>query len=436
MAAAVTVPRLGWSMEEGVLLEWLKQDGELVRPGDPLFVLESEKAAETIEAIDGGILRLPSGGPQPGDRVQVGQVLAHLVAEGEIAPMVTVKQETTGTAAAPKKGCAPAGPAARRTARAMNVDLAAVSGSGPGGRITEADVARHRQTPRKQAVTPRARRVARELGVDWQSVHGSGRHGRIRERDIRARANISQTPHPQPLSPKGRGEQAGQLIPHTQTRRSIAARMVAGVTQAAPVTLTTKADATNLVNVRAQFRASSTDGKLVPSYTDLLVKLTATALRQHPLLQAQWHDDGLFVPERIDIAIAVDADAGLLVPVVRGADRLTLREVTVRSQELISAARAGKLTAEQMRDATFTISNLGSLGIDAFTPIIHLPQCAVLGIGRIVREPAVVGDAIVPRERITLSLTFDHRVVDGAPAARFLDTLRRAIETPLPSLLP
>src|SRR5262249_24979189 len=150
------------------------------------------------------------------------------------------------------------------------------------------------------------------------------------------------------------------------------------------------------------------------SYTDLIVKLTANALRQHALLQAQWRDDGLFVPERIDIAIAVDSDAGLLVPVVRGADRLTLREVTVRSQGLISAARAGKLTAEQMRDATFTISNLGSLGIDAFTPIIHLPQCAVLGIGRITREPAVVGDAILPRERMTLSLTFDHRVVDGA----------------------
>jgi pyruvate dehydrogenase E2 component (dihydrolipoamide acetyltransferase) len=212
--------------------------------------------------------------------------------------------------------------------------------------------------------------------------------------------------------------------------------MVAGVTQAAPVTLTTKADATNLVNVREQFRAAAGDDRFVPSYTDLLVKLTASALRQHPLLQAQWRDDGLFVPDRIDIALAVDTDAGLLVPVVRGADRLTLREVTVRSGELVSDARAGKLTAEQMRDATFTISNLGGLGIDAFTPIIHLPQCAVLGIGRIVREPAVVGDAMVPRERMTLSLTFDHRVVDGAPAARFLDTLRRAIETPVPLLLP
>jgi pyruvate dehydrogenase E2 component (dihydrolipoamide acetyltransferase) len=262
--------------------------------------------------------------------------------------------------------------------------------------------------------------VARELGVAWQGLRGSGRHGRIRERDVRAQSS-------------GAG---GRLIPHTPTRRTIAARMVAGVTLAAPVTLTTKADATNLVNIREQFRAASADDALVPSYTDLLVKLTAAALRQHPLLQAQWRDDGLFVPERIDIAIAVDTDAGLLVPVVRGADRLTLREVTACCRELVSAARAGKLTAEQMRDATFTISNLGSLGIDAFTPIIHLPQCAVLGVGRIVREPAVVGDAIVPRDRMTLSLTFDHRVVDGAPAARFLDTLRRAIEAPVPLLLP
>src|SRR5262249_10177954 len=212
---------------------------------------------------------------------------------------------------------------------------------------------------------------------------------------------------------------------------TIAARMVAGVTQAAPVTLTTKADATNLVNVREQFRAA--DANALPSYTDLLVKLTAMSLRQHPLLQAQWRDEGLFVPERIDIAVAVDTDTGLLVPVIRGADRLPLRDVTSRSRELVALARAGQLTAEQMRDATFTISNLGGLGVDAFTPIIHLPQCAVLGVGRIVREPAVVGDAIVPRDRLTLSLTFDHRVVDGAPAARFLDTLRRAVEAPLPS---
>jgi pyruvate dehydrogenase E2 component (dihydrolipoamide acetyltransferase) len=211
--------------------------------------------------------------------------------------------------------------------------------------------------------------------------------------------------------------------------------MVSGVTQAASVILTTRADATELVKSRNRVKAGATSpGAVIPSYTDLILKLTAVALRQHPLLQAQWRDDGLFVPERIDIAIAVDTDAGLLVPIVRGVDKLTVSEITSQSNELVTLARAGRLKAEQMREATFTVSNLGQFGVDAFTPIIHLPQCAVLGIGRIRREPAVEDDQIVPRDRMTLSLTFDHRIVDGAPAARFLDAIRTSIEQPNQSL--
>jgi pyruvate dehydrogenase E2 component (dihydrolipoamide acetyltransferase) len=172
----------------------------------------------------------------------------------------------------------------------------------------------------------------------------------------------------------------------------------------------------------------------VPGYTDLIVKLTAAALRQHPLLKAQWRDDGLWVPDAIHIAVAVDTDAGLLAPVLRDADRQSLSALATRLGELIDLARAGRLGAESMRDATFTVTNLGMFGVDAFTPIIHLPQCAVLGLGRIVREPAVVGEQVAIRDLITLSLTFDHRVVDGAPAARFLDTVRRSIEQPGPLL--
>jgi pyruvate dehydrogenase E2 component (dihydrolipoamide acetyltransferase) len=250
-----------------------------------------------------------------------------------------------------------------------------------------------------------------ELGVDWHHLHGSGRNGRIRERDVRAATTTSE----------------GRLVPHTPTRRTIAGRMVAGVTQAAPVTLTTKADATAHVAWRNQAKLG---GPVVPSYTDAIVKLTALALRDHPLLQAQWRDEGLWLPARIDVAIAVDTDAGLLAPVVRGADRLSLGEVAHLSRELTVQARAGRLTGEQMREATFTVTNLGMFGIDAFTPIVHLPQCAVLGVGRIVREPAIVAEQIVPRDLLTLSLTFDHRIVDGAPAARFLDAVRRGIERP------
>jgi pyruvate dehydrogenase E2 component (dihydrolipoamide acetyltransferase) len=272
----------------------------------------------------------------------------------------------------------------------------------------------------RPAISPRARRVARQLGVDWSGLQGSGWTGRIRERDIRAVANQAA---------------AGRLIPHTPLRRTLAARMVAGVMQAAPVTLTVKANATSLVGLRRQYRDASS-GEAVPGYTDLFVKAAAMALRRHPLLQAQWRDEGLFVPQRVDIAFAVDTEAGLLAPVIRDADRLTVREVAAASRELIELARAGKLPAERMRDATFTVSNLGMFGVDAFTPIINLPQCATLGVGRIVREPAVVEDAVVPRDMVTLSLTFDHRIVDGAPAARFLDELRQSIEQPAAWLLP
>jgi pyruvate dehydrogenase E2 component (dihydrolipoamide acetyltransferase) len=371
-------------MDEGVFVEWLKRDGEPVQPGDGLFVLESDKATETIDALDAGLLRLGPTGPKPGDRVKVGQVLAHLAAVGEVLPTETRVQKPEVREAVPIP---------------LPVPPAEGTSAAPS---------------RRRAISPRARRVARHMGIDWSALQGSGRNGRIRERDVRTWAATASE---------------GRLIPHMKARLVIAARMVAGVTQAAPVTLTTRADATNLVAWRRQLQAAATSpGAIVPGYTDLIVTLSAAALRQHPLLQAQWRDEGLFVPARIHIAIAVDTEAGLFAPVLRNADRLTVQQIAASSHELISAARTGRLSADQMRDATFTVTNLGMYGVDAFTPIVHLPQSAVLGVGRIVREPAVVGDVVVPRDRLTLSLTFDHRVVDGAPAARFLDTLRQGVE--------
>ena len=384
MAIEIIVPRLGWSMEEGTFSGWLKEDGERIQPGDALFVLESDKSAEQIEAVDAGILRLPADGPT-----------ARRHGEGRAGARPSRRR---GRGMPPSSR---SGEPSRTTGAAR---LAAPTSSSP--------VSRPR---RERAISPRARRACRELGIDWSDLSGSGRNGRIRERDVRAAG----------------ARPDGHLIPHTTIRRTIAARMVAGFTQAAPVTLTAKIDATNLVGLRAQFKtAASQKDDLVPSYTDVIVKLTAAALRQHPLLQAQWREDGLFVPERIDMAVAVDTEAGLLVPVLRAVDRLTLRQIAARSRELIEQARAGRLAADDMRDATFTVSNLGNFGIDSFTPIIHLPQCAVLGIGRIVREPAVRGDRIVPCDMLTLSLTFDHRVVDGRRRRGSSRRLRSYLENP------
>jgi pyruvate dehydrogenase E2 component (dihydrolipoamide acetyltransferase) len=221
----------------------------------------------------------------------------------------------------------------------------------------------------------------------------------------------------------------GTLLPVTQIRRTIAARMLESRRTAAPVTLTTTVDATNLVNLRAQFRAA---GGIVPSYTDFLVRLVSLSLGKHPMLTGQWTDAGIRLPAAIHIGIAVDTDVGLLVPVLRDVPSLGIRELAAAAGELIERARAGGLSGADMQGGCFTVSNLGAFGIDAFTPIINPPECAVLGVGRIAKRPAVVGDAVVPRDQVTLNLTFDHRIVDGAPAARFLQALGQAVENPGP----
>lgn len=381
MPIPVTVPRLGWNMEEGTFVEWLKADGDAVRPGDVVFRLEGEKAVEEVESLDGGVLHVPAGGPRPGDRVAVGAVIAYLLQPGEEPPI------------------APTAPVVPRGEKPVE------PGPSPGPvEMTRA----HLPAP---AISPRARRLARRLGIDWSNLPGSGRTGRIRERDVAAAAD--------------------RVIPLTPVRRIIAARMVESRQTTAPVTLTTAVDATNLVSLRRQLRAAADAGP-VPSYTDFFVKLAAVALRQHPLLAARWTDAGLVPAGRIDVGFAVDADAGLLVPVVRDVPALGLRELAARSRELTDRARRGELHAGEMRGGCFTVTNLGGYGIDAFTPVINPPECAVLGVGRIDRRPVMDGDRVVGRDVVTLSLTFDHRVVDGGPAARFLQTLARCVEDPGP----
>ena len=208
----------------------------------------------------------------------------------------------------------------------------------------------------------------------------------------------------------------------------------------APVTLISSVDATNLVNLRQQFKAvageQGTAGAGSIGYTDIVVKLTALALERHPVLNSRWDGDRILIFRGIHIGIAVDTDAGLLVPVIRDVPGLTLREVAARSQDLVARARRRALKVEELQGGTFTITNLGPFGIEAFTPIINAPQCAVLGMGRIIRQPVAIEPQIAFRDRLTLSLTFDHRIVDGAPAARFLQTLCGLLENPSPWLMP
>lgn len=413
MAIPIPIPRLGWNMEEGKFGGWLKRDGDPVRPGEPLFTLESEKATEEVEGLDAGFLRIPLDGPKPGDVLTVGTVIGYVVARAD-EELPSLKQEVPAAPASEPV----ASPAVRRLARERGIDLRQIVGSGPGGRISAGDLApatRESERPEKAGSSPRARRAAKELGIDWTLLTGTGKNGRIRERDVRA--TVDRQP-------------AGRVAPLTAMRRTIAARMLESQRTSAPVTLTTTVDATNLVNLRQQFRAAG-DGAS-PSYTDFLIKLAAAALVKHPLLAGQWTDHGIRLPDAIHIGFAVDVDSGLLVPVVRDVPALGVRQIAATTRELIEWARGGRLSAADMQGGCFTISNLGAYGIDAFTPIINPPECAVLGVGRIARRPAVVGDAMIPRDQVTLSLTFDHRIVDGAPAARFLQTLAQAVENPAP----
>jgi pyruvate dehydrogenase E2 component (dihydrolipoamide acetyltransferase) len=269
----------------------------------------------------------------------------------------------------------------------------------------------------RRIASPRARRVARELGLDWQTLAGTGSQGRIRERDVRAATSgVDQQAASPALSPR---------------RRTIAQRMLASSQQTAAVTLTTRANATNLVSLRNQFKTQSkaTGGGLVPSYTDIVARLVHSALEQHPVMAGQQSGD-------LAIGFAVDTEAGLLVPVLRNVGSQSLLQLAAHSMELIHKARRGTLSMAEMTGGVFTITNLGGYGIDAFTPIINLPETAILGLGAIRREPVVLDDdRISACDQLTLSLTFDHRLVDGAPAARFLQLVVSAIENPAAWLL-
>jgi pyruvate dehydrogenase E2 component (dihydrolipoamide acetyltransferase) len=380
MAIEIRVPRLGWNMEEGVFLGWLKRDGEAVRPGEPLFTLEGDKAVQEIEATDAGILCVAEGAPAKGDGVLVGALLGYLRGENEARPT------------------APA-PAVVRAAATTPVATPAA-----------APVVVSAPARRERAVTPRARRAARQLGVDLGQAIGTGRNGRVRERDVTALAAAP-----------------------SATRQRIAERMVHSLRSTAPVTLTTTADATELVVLR---RRMKTDAGPVASVTDLFVKLAAVALQAHPSLNARWDGDRAVSSAAVHVGVAVDTDAGLLVPVIRDVPALSLAELAGRSRDLIDRARTRRLRADEMQGGTFTVTNLGAYGIDAFTPIINWPECAILGVGRIRAQPAVVAGRIVARDLVALSLTFDHRALDGAAAARFLQTLAGHIETPAAALRP
>jgi pyruvate dehydrogenase E2 component (dihydrolipoamide acetyltransferase) len=451
-------------MEEGVFVEWLKHDGDLVQSGDLLFTIESDKATVEVETFESGTLRVAPDGPQPGATLPVGAVLGYLVQPGERAPFETTDQGRPTTddghttddrrptvsngaatpntqypvpspqfpAANPWRHTPAISPRARRVAAELGVEWAALAGSGRSGRIVERDIrALAAQAPAGQVrATPLARRMAEELGVDLGQLAAS-QPGRRIERSAVEQAAREQPPAEAPAAPPAA---PAQSQPFSGIRRITAARMAESAHTAAPVTLTTEADATELARLRANIAADLAGTDLAaPSYTDLLVRLVALALLESPALNASLQNDSIVQHSGVHIGIAVDTERGLLVPVVRDAHAKSVQQIASTSAQLIAQARAGKSAPDDLSGGTFTITNLGMYDIDTFTPIINLPECAILGVGRVVARPVVIdeqAETIAVRKMMALSLSFDHRVVDGAPAARFLKRVKHFVEHP------
>jgi len=472
MPFEVVLPRLGWNMETGRLGEWLKRDGDWVEAGEMLFTVEGDKATQEIEALESGTLRIPPDSPPPGEEVPVGTLLGYLLAAGEEleagnskldADNIEIPASTPGSPAiqlpatsnqqpASSKQPPTISPRARRAAKELGVDWTGLTGSGRTGRIVERDVlaakaaAAASAAPSAERVSPLARRLAAELGVDVDALAARLPGRRIERADVEAAAAAeaakvapAQRPLPPPTAaPAPAATPVRVIVPVTTVRRTIADRMAASAHTVAPVTLTTEADATELVRLRKQLKEDAEGGTdraraLVPSYNDLLARLAAQALMEHPMVNARFEGDSILQAATANIGIAVDTGRGLLVPVVRDVQAKSLRQIAAESAELIEKARTGRISLDDLQGGTFTITNLGMFEIDAFTPIINLPECAILGAGRIVPKQVVIdaeAERVAIRHMMFLSLTFDHRLVDGAPAARFLQRVKQYVEKP------
>jgi len=450
MATEVILPKLGQTMEEGTIVEWLKKEGDPVKRGDLLFTFESDKATLEVEATARGFLRkiLVS----VGETVPVLTVVALITrtadediegyqVEGSKVQRVEVQDLALEPAALqpstleletlrPAAGRIFASPRARRLAREKEVKLALVTGTGPNGRIVERDVLAYLTLQPK--ATPMALKAADAFAVDIATVSGTGVSGRVMKADVEAAVQAAAVSLPQPFALPVEVP-AVESVPLTGLRGIIAERMAASAQATARVTLVTEADATAFAEARERLKAAVSDEwGFAPGYNDLLGIIVARALREFPYMNARLSADGQAIERlpMVNLGMAVDTERGLLVPVIRDADQKGLRAFGTEFRALVERARAGKATPEDLTGGTFTITNLGMHEIDAFTPIINLPEAAILGVGRIQPKPVVRDGEIVVRQMWTLSLVFDHRVVDGAPAARFLQRIKQLVENP------
>jgi pyruvate dehydrogenase E2 component (dihydrolipoamide acetyltransferase) len=428
MSIPIVMPKLGLTMTEGLVAKWLVQDGDRVEAGMPILEVNTDKASVETIAPAAGILRILI---QAGQSVPTGQVLAFIL------------QTTDETSAVPTRAQTDSGPelhqpilatpAAKRRARELGIDLDLVVGTGPEGRITEKDIEVFATSTSKQGasrsalVSPVARRMAEKAELDLSNIVGTGENQRITKEDVE-RAIAVTSEGKKDRETIGTGGYTG--IPLSGVRAIIAERMLKSTQHTARVTLTTELDATELVCLYKNLKPELEKRGVKLSYEALFALVVAKALGEFPYMNATEIGGEIRLLDEIHIGLAVDTDRGLLVPVLRNADKKSIQEVAREVQTLVERTTEGKIMPEELRGGTFTITNLGMYEVDAFTPIINPPELAILGLGRIARRPAENEGQIALRHIMTLSLSFDHRLVDGAPAARFLRRIKQICEAP------
>lgn len=437
MGKLVLMPKLGLTMTEGTLSAWKRKEGEAVNEGEPLFDVETDKLTNTIDAPTDGILRrilIPEG-----ETVECLTPLAVIAAVDEdisdllteqkgvavpveaAAPMPAAKKSENETAGALNARVI-ASPAAKKLAKKLGIDIALVAGTGPKGRVTEDDVKKYKPTPEKAKTaeetvkaSPLAAKVAMDIGLKIQEI---GVKDRVLAEDILRYLENSRE--------KTGGEALEEVVPMNGMRKAIAKNMLNSHMTSPTVTFNLPVDMTEMKLYREQLKKYD----IKVSFTDLFVKFTARALTEFPLLNCSVEDNKIIYKHYVNMGVAVALDNGLIVPNVKDADKKSLTEISSEIKELAANAREGGLSMDKLSGGTFTITNLGMYGIESFSPIINQPEVAILGITTI-EDRAVVRDGeIVVRPMMTMSLTADHRVVDGAVAAAFLQRLKNLMENP------
>jgi pyruvate dehydrogenase E2 component (dihydrolipoamide acetyltransferase) len=438
MSVELVMPKLGLNMQEGLLVEWLKKEGDLIKKGDALFIVETEKVVNEYEAQTDGVLIqiLVAAGEVVPVRTVVG-IVAETGEEGVLhvsrksvpkvlIPLTPTEEAVMPASAGMESGKILASPIARHFAAEQSINLADVHGSGPGGRINHEDVKRfialRQAEPISAAGTvlasPAAKRLAREAGIILTSIRGSGTGGRISQDDVEAVINSGKAPSITSTVPDRK------RIPVEGVRGVIFERMYASIQATAQITMHSEVDATSLVVFRNQLKQESEQtGKVIPSYNAILISLLSKALRQFPYMNARLEEGAIQLLDEVHIGLAVDTEAGLMVIVVRDVDQKTIEQVNQDILDMSGRAIKRRSHPDDLVGSTFTVTNLGGLGIDGFTPILNTPEIGILGVGRILEKLVLKDGKVAQRHMFTLSLTFDHRIVDGAPAARFLQGL-------------